>query len=229
MKSLKKFQLTCKAFDDHWVARGNLSWHSQEVKIPMAPPESKIVNWKGFSYLTEVLRKLVVHLLKIKWHVWQREDLYDGNKGMIVIYALILTTEKALFLHNHVNESSFWAMLLMNLIDLLQTLHGHVKCHSSQKNIWKHGKCLSCGKISKLPTSAKWSMTYNANWIEYIDEKCLRITMSTLTNLTCLSTPAKSTPSIEWELLHANELSFSQGLVPFIKVKSTNSKQDILI
>ena len=53
--------------------------------------------------------------------------------------------------------------------------------------------------------------------------------MSMLTNLTCLSTPAKSTPSIERELFQANELSFSQGLVPFIKVKSTNSKQEILI
>ena len=65
--------------------------------------------------------------------------------------------------------------------------------------------------------------------LKILKKKCLRITMSMLTNLTCLSTPAKSTPSIEWELFQANELSFSQGLVPFIKVKSTNSKQEILI
>ena len=124
--------------------------------------------------------------------------------------------------HSEQNRLWIWLFCCRHCTVMLNVFH-------PRKNIRKHGKCLSCGKISKLPTSAKWSMTYNANWIEYIDEKCLRITMSTLTNLTCLSTPAKSTPSIEWELFQANELSFSQGLVPFIKVKSTNSKQEILI
>ena len=80
---------------------------------------------------------------------------------------------------------------------------------------------------SQHPLNDLWPITQIE--MKKLKKKCLRITMSMLTNLTCLSTPAKSTPSIEWELFQANELSFSQGLVPFIKVKSTNPKQEILI
>ena len=124
-----------------------------------------------------------------------------------------------------------WVLiLLMNWIVLLQTLHCHVKCLSSQKNIFGNmGNVCHVAKYqnSQHPLNDIWPIRQIE--LKILKKKCLRITMSMLTNLTCLSTPAKSTPSIEWELFQANELSFSQGLVPFIKVKSTNSKQEILI